>query len=162
MEQAGIRERSSRRRFGDYRIVDLLDDVEADSDTGIAYQDFLVEHVNLAGMRRRLRPIPSSSTPQRSSARRRAVRRAESSSTSICSNTQGSSPQSTSSTMSVVPASSLSMIRTHNGSTDGYSTRQEKWTHSTGLTSSVRWPRRWLMPMGMGSFIACSARQQCG
>src|SRR5690606_20119181 len=48
VQQAGIRERTSRRRFGDYRLVDLLADVEADHDTGIAYQDFLVEHTSLS------------------------------------------------------------------------------------------------------------------
>jgi hypothetical protein len=36
IEQAGIRERVSRKRFGDYRIVELLADVDADGDTGVA------------------------------------------------------------------------------------------------------------------------------
>ncbi|MHB1446941.1 MAG: BREX system serine/threonine kinase PglW [Acidimicrobiales bacterium] len=77
VEQAGIRERSSRRRFGDYRIVDLLQDVEADRDTGVAYQDFLVEHVSLQGLHRRLRLYPleqNSSTEQREAAGRAARR----------------------------------------------------------------------------------------
>ncbi len=47
IEQAGIRERVSRKRFGDYRIVELLADVDADGDTEVAYQDFLVEHESL-------------------------------------------------------------------------------------------------------------------
>lgn len=33
IEQAGIRERVSRKRFGDYRIIELLADVDADTDT---------------------------------------------------------------------------------------------------------------------------------
>lgn len=77
IEQAGIRERSSRRRFGDYRIVDLLEDVEADRDTGVAYQDFLVEHVSLPDMRRRLRLYPleqNATTDQREAATRAAKR----------------------------------------------------------------------------------------
>jgi serine/threonine protein kinase len=77
VDQAGIRERSSRRRFGDYRIVDLLEDVEADRDTGVAYQDFLVEHANLAGVQRRLRlyPLEINATADRREAASRAARR---------------------------------------------------------------------------------------
>lgn len=77
IEQAGIRERSSRRRFGDYRIIDLMNDVEADRDTGVAYQDFLVEHVNLAGMQRRLRlyPLEQNATTDQREAASRAARR---------------------------------------------------------------------------------------
>lgn len=77
IEQAGIRERSSRRRFGDYRIVELLADVEADRDTGVAYQDFLVEHVTLTGMRRRLRlyPLEQNATTEQREAASRAARR---------------------------------------------------------------------------------------
>ena len=77
IEQAGIRERVSRRRFGDYRIVELLADIDADSDTGIAYQDFLVEHEGLAGVRRRLRLYPleqNATTDQREAAARAAQR----------------------------------------------------------------------------------------
>ena len=50
VEQAGIRERSSRRLVGDFRIVELLDDVEADRDTGVAYQDFLARQVSATGI----------------------------------------------------------------------------------------------------------------
>lgn len=77
IEQAGIRERSSRRRFGDYRIVDLLQDVEADRDTGVAYQDFLVEHATLPGMRRRLRlyPLERNATAEQRQAASRAAHR---------------------------------------------------------------------------------------
>lgn len=77
IEQAGIRERASRRRFGDYGIVELLGDVEADGDTGVAYQDFLVEHATLSGVRRRLRLYPleqNATTDQREAARRAASR----------------------------------------------------------------------------------------
>lgn len=77
IEQAGIRERGSRRRFGDYGIVELLADVEADGDTGVAYQDFLVEHATLPGMRRRLRlyPLEQNATTDQREAARRAARR---------------------------------------------------------------------------------------
>lgn len=77
IEQAGIRERSSRRRFGDYRIVELLADVDADRDTGVAYQDFLVEHASLTGMRRRLRlyPLEQNATTEQREAASRAARR---------------------------------------------------------------------------------------
>lgn len=77
VEQAGIRERSSRRRFNDYRLVDLLVDVEADQDTGVAYQDFVVEHVGLAGVRRRLRlyPLERNATADQREAAARAAKR---------------------------------------------------------------------------------------
>jgi serine/threonine protein kinase len=77
IEQAGIRERVSRKRFGDYRIIELLADVDADTDTGIAYQDFLVEHGGLPGVRRRLRLYPleqNATTEQREAAARAAQR----------------------------------------------------------------------------------------
>ncbi|MGH9230949.1 MAG: BREX system serine/threonine kinase PglW, partial [Acidimicrobiales bacterium] len=80
VERAGIRERTSRRRIGDYRIVELIDDVEADRDTGVAYQDFVVEHVNVAGVRRRLRLYPleqNATTTQREVAARAAKREFE-------------------------------------------------------------------------------------
>lgn len=80
VEQAGIRERRSRRRIGDYRLVELAEDVEADRDTGIAYQDFLVEHVNVEGIRRRLRLYPlelNASAEQREVAARAAKREFE-------------------------------------------------------------------------------------
>jgi serine/threonine protein kinase len=77
IEQAGIRERASRRRIGDYRFVELVDDVEADYDTGVAYQDFLVERVNFAGIRRRLRlyPLELNATPEQREVAARAAKR---------------------------------------------------------------------------------------
>jgi serine/threonine protein kinase len=77
IEQAGIRERSSRRRVGDYRLVELLADVDADRDTGVTYQDFLVEHVGLKGMFRRLRlyPLVRNATADQREAASRAARR---------------------------------------------------------------------------------------
>lgn len=77
IEQIGIRERSSRRRVGDYRIVELLADVDADHDTGVAYQDFLVEHTALSSVRRRLRlyPLELNATTQQREAASRAARR---------------------------------------------------------------------------------------
>ncbi|HEY8545530.1 MAG TPA: BREX system serine/threonine kinase PglW, partial [Acidimicrobiales bacterium] len=77
VEQAGIRERTSRRRFGDYRIVQLLDDVEADRDTGVAYQDFLVEHVNVKRVQRRLRlyPLEQNATGEQREVAARAAKR---------------------------------------------------------------------------------------
>jgi serine/threonine protein kinase len=80
IEQAGIRERVSRKRFGDYRIVELLADVDADGDTGVAYQDFLVEHESLKSVRRRLRLYPleqNATTAQREAASRAARREFE-------------------------------------------------------------------------------------
>src|SRR5690606_16908190 len=79
MEQAGIRERVSRRRVLDHEIVELLDDVEADRDTGVAYQDFLVRHVS-ASAERRLRIYPlelNATTEQREAAARAAKRELE-------------------------------------------------------------------------------------
>lgn len=77
VEQAGIRERAGRRRFGDYAIAGLLADVDADSDTGVAYQDFLVEHQGLPGLRRRLRlyPLELNATGEQREAASRAARR---------------------------------------------------------------------------------------
>jgi serine/threonine protein kinase len=80
VEQAGIRERTSRKRVGDYRVVELIDDVEADQDTGVAYQDFLVDHISLTGVRRRLRLYPlelNATTEQREAAARAAKREFE-------------------------------------------------------------------------------------
>lgn len=77
VEQAGIRERSSRRLVGDFRIVELLDDVEADRDTGVAYQDFLARHVSATGIERRLRvyPLEQNATAEQRQAAERAARR---------------------------------------------------------------------------------------
>lgn len=77
MEEVGIRERSSRRMINDYRLGELLLDVEADRDTGVAYQDFLVDHVSLAGVQRRLRvyPLEVNATPEQREAAARAARR---------------------------------------------------------------------------------------
>src|SRR5690606_17971289 len=59
--------------------VELLDDVEADRDTGVAYQDFLVRHVS-ASAERRLRIYPlelNATTEQREAAARAAKRELE-------------------------------------------------------------------------------------
>jgi hypothetical protein len=58
IDEIGIRERSSRRRVGDYHLGELLSDVEADNDTGVAYQDFLATHVSLPDVQRRIRIYP--------------------------------------------------------------------------------------------------------
>lgn len=77
VDEIGIRERSSRRMINDYRLGELLLDVEADRDTGVAYQDFLVEHVSIEGVQRRLRvyPLEVNATPDQREAAARAARR---------------------------------------------------------------------------------------
>ena len=75
--ELGIRERTSRKRVGDYRLGELLDDVEADRDTGITYQDFTATHVSLDNVRRRIRIYPvehNPTTEQRETADRAARR----------------------------------------------------------------------------------------
>jgi hypothetical protein len=54
IKQLGIRERSSRREIGDYRLGRLLHDIDADTTTGVAYRDFERTHRSLA-LTRRLR-----------------------------------------------------------------------------------------------------------
>jgi serine/threonine protein kinase len=75
--EAGIRERTGRRQVGDYDVVELLDDVEADRDTGVAYQDFLVRHRGVKGLERRWRvyPLELNATTARREAAERAARR---------------------------------------------------------------------------------------
>ena len=58
IEEIGIRERTSRRRVGDYQLGELLVDVESDKDTGVTYQDFLATHVSLKDVERRIRIYP--------------------------------------------------------------------------------------------------------
>ncbi|MCC6436028.1 MAG: NERD domain-containing protein, partial [Acidimicrobiales bacterium] len=75
--ELGIRERTSRKRVGDYRLGELLDDVEADRDTGVTYQDFTATHVSLPDVRRRIRIYPVEHNPtadQRETADRAARR----------------------------------------------------------------------------------------
>jgi serine/threonine protein kinase len=77
IEEIGIRERTGRRRVGDYRLGDLLLDVESDRDTGIAYQDFLATHASLKDVRRRIRIYPlehNATTEARETAARAAKR----------------------------------------------------------------------------------------
>lgn len=75
--EVGIRERASRRVVGDYRLGGLLADVEADRDTGITYQDFLGEHVAVAGAQKRIRlyPLERNATTEARQAADRAARR---------------------------------------------------------------------------------------
>jgi len=76
IDQIGIRERSSRREVGDYRLSGLLEDVEADTTTGVAYQDFLGKHRSLE-LERRLRvyPLELNATSEQRQAAQRAARR---------------------------------------------------------------------------------------
>lgn len=74
--QVGIRERTSRKEVGDYRIAGLLVDVEADTTDGIAYQDFLGKHKSLdIGRRLRIYPLELNATADQREAARRAARR---------------------------------------------------------------------------------------
>ena len=77
--QIGIRERSSRREVGDYRIERLLHDVEADTTDSVSYQDFLGRHRSV-DLERRLRVYPlehNATAGQREAAHRAAVREFE-------------------------------------------------------------------------------------
>ena len=77
--QIGIRERSSRREVGDYRIERLLHDVEADTTDSVSYQDFLGRHRSV-DVERRLRVYPlehNATAEQREAAHRAAVREFE-------------------------------------------------------------------------------------
>ena len=76
MGQLGIRERTSRREVGDYRLGRLLDDVTAETSSAVAYQDFLATHRSI-GRDRRLRVYPlelNASQAQREAAQRAARR----------------------------------------------------------------------------------------
>jgi len=76
IDQIGIRERSSRREVGDYRLTGLLEDVEADTTTGVAYQDFLGKHRSLELERRlRIYPLELNATGEQREAAQRAARR---------------------------------------------------------------------------------------
>ncbi len=77
VDELGIRERTARRRVGDYRLAELLDDVEADRDTGVAYQDFAGVHVALPDVRQRVRiyAIEHNPTGELREAAERAARR---------------------------------------------------------------------------------------
>jgi serine/threonine protein kinase len=80
IEEIGIRERSSRRKVGDYVLGELLTDVDADRDTGVAYQDFEATHASIDGLVRRLRLYPlerNATTEQREAATRAAKREFE-------------------------------------------------------------------------------------
>lgn len=58
IDEIGIRERVERRTVGDWRLGELLDDVEADRDTGVTYQDFVATHVAADDVKRRIRIYP--------------------------------------------------------------------------------------------------------
>ena len=76
IDQIGIRERSSRREVGDYRVEKLIRDVEADTSDSVNYQDFLGRHRSL-DLERRLRVYPlerNATAQQRQAAQRAAVR----------------------------------------------------------------------------------------
>lgn len=77
VDELGIRERTSRKRVGDYRLGELLEDVEADRDTGITYQDFTATHAALPDVRRRIRiyPIEHNLTAEQRQTADRAARR---------------------------------------------------------------------------------------
>ena len=76
VNQVGIRERTSRREVGDYLVGRLLDDVTADTTTGIAYQDFLGKHRSLETERRlRIYPLERNATAEQREAAQRAARR---------------------------------------------------------------------------------------
>ena len=77
--QIGIRERSSRREIGDYRIEQLLRDVEAETIDSVNYQDFRGRHRSV-DLERRLRVYPlerNATAEQREAAHRAAVREFE-------------------------------------------------------------------------------------
>jgi hypothetical protein len=75
--EVDVRERTSRRLVHGYEIVELLDDVEADRDTGVAYQDFLVRHQTMKRVERRWRlyPLELNATGEQRTAGERAARR---------------------------------------------------------------------------------------
>ena len=56
--EIGIRERVERRTVGDWRLGELLDDVDEDRDTGVTYQDFVATHVAAEDVKRRVRIYP--------------------------------------------------------------------------------------------------------
>ena len=76
VKQIGIRERSSRREIGDYRITKFLGDVEADTTDAISYQDFLGKHRSL-DLQRRLRvyPLEHNATAEKRETAQRAAKR---------------------------------------------------------------------------------------
>ena len=76
VKQIGIRERSSRREIGDYRITKFLGDVEADTTDAISYQDFLGKHRSL-DLQRRLRvyPLEHNVTAEKRETAQRAAKR---------------------------------------------------------------------------------------
>lgn len=76
MDEIGIRELTSRRVVGDYRIEELLDDVDGASEHGITYQDFLAKHVSLELKRRvRIYPLEHNATDEAKVVATRAARR---------------------------------------------------------------------------------------
>ena len=76
VDDIGIRERSTRRIVGDYTIGELLNDVESDPTTGIAYQDFLGTHRSADQLRRiRIYPLEHNATTEQRETAQRAARR---------------------------------------------------------------------------------------
>jgi len=76
IDEIGIRELTSRRQVGDYRIVDLLDDADASTDAAITYQDFSAKHASLDVMRRvRIYPIEHNATDEARLVAARAAKR---------------------------------------------------------------------------------------
>lgn len=77
IDEIGIRERSSRRRIGDYLLGELLVDVEADRDTGVAYQEFEVRHASMPDVIRQVRlyPLERNATAEQREAAVRAGKR---------------------------------------------------------------------------------------
>lgn len=76
INELGIRERSGRRRVGDYRLGDLLIDVETDRDIGVTYQDYVGTHSS-ADIKRRIRiyPLERNATTESREIASRAARR---------------------------------------------------------------------------------------
>lgn len=76
LDEVGIRERTGRRRVGEYQLGDLLDDVESDADTGVTYQDFAATHTSI-GVKRRIRiyPIEHNATQETREVASRAAKR---------------------------------------------------------------------------------------
>ena len=76
MEQIGIRELTSRRTVGDYRLLELLEDVDGSVDSGVTFQDFTARHASIDLIRRaRVYPLEHNATDEAHSVARRAARR---------------------------------------------------------------------------------------
>lgn len=76
MDEIGIRELTSRRVVGDYRIESLLEDVDGSTEDGVTYQDFAAKHVSIDDWRRvRIYPLEHNATDEARLVATRAARR---------------------------------------------------------------------------------------